>query len=738
MTITPSSPALPSGPLELKILRTTYLRGPNMWTYREVLEVWLDLGVLEEWPSNKLPGFVDRLLAVLPEVGGHHCGLGVPDGFLERLRTGTWMGHVLEHIIIEIIELAGMEAGFGQTRETGAPGVYRMVFKVPEETVGRVALEAGLGLLHSVLNQRPFDLDAAVSKVRYEIDECYLGPSTAHIVASATKRKIPHIRLNKGNLVQLGYGARQNRIWTAETDRTSAIAEGIASDKAMTKSLLMSCGLPVPDGEIAATPEAAWEAAQELGVPVVVKPLDGNRGRGVTLNLNLQQEIETAWHTAHAESDEVIVEGYIEGDEYRVLVVGGQVVAASRGVSAWVTGDGVSAMQALVDAQINSDPRRGVTDKHPLETVHLQRNPVLLANLQRQALTIDSVPEAGRRILISANGNHAIECTQQVHPEVAHACTLAARVIGLDIAGIDLVCKDISQPLQSQGGAIVEVNAGPSLLMHLNPAEGQPQPVGDAIVGHLFPDEENGRIPIVGITGTHDTTQIAQLMAWLIQLSGLQAGLACRDGLFVGSRHLESYDASNWEAGQRLLINRNVEAAVFENDPLSLLTEGLSYDRCNIGIVTDCDGQPALQEHLMTEPKQRFKISRTQVDVVLEHGAAILNATDDLVLQMAELCDGEVLLYAEDGQNAALVAHREAGGRAVFMDGSKIMQSHGNQSTAILDIRNDLRAAASELPAPVLLAVVAATWAIGLDAEIVATGLATFEPAQSRKLRVPA
>ncbi|MGB4345341.1 MAG: cyanophycin synthetase [Burkholderiaceae bacterium] len=719
---------VPPSPLDLSILRVSYLRGPNMWTYREVIEAWLDLGELEQWPSHKLPGFVERLLAVLPQVGAHHCGLGVPNGFLQRLQTGTWMGHVLEHIIIELIEMAGMEAGFGQTRETNRPGVYRMVFRVPDETVGRTALAAGHALLYAVLNDQAFDLDEAVTRIRIKIDECYLGPSTAHIVASATRRAIPHIRLNKGNLVQLGYGARQNRIWTAETDLTSAIAEGIASDKDMTKDLLRGCGVPVPEGEVVDSPAQAWEAAQELGLPVVVKPLDGNRGRGVMLNLKTQTDIEAAWHVAHEEGSGVMVERYIHGDEHRVLVVGGKVVAATRGESAWVSGDGKSSILELIELQLNSDPRRGNADIHPLETIKLLSNNVMLANLQRQGLQPESVIETDRRVLISANGNHSVECTSLVHPEVAHSCTLAARIIGLDIAGIDLVCADISQPLHAQGGAIVEVNAGPSLLMHLNPAQGAPQPVGDAIVDHLFPAHESGRIPIVGVAGTEGTTQIARLVAWLLQLSGTQVGLACQDGLFVGSRHIDRHDAAHWEAGQRLLINRNVEAAVFENGPLSLLTEGLAYDRCNIGIVTDSLCVPAMEEHLMTEPAQRFKVLRTQVDVVRKDGAAVLNANDSLVLDMAELCDGEVLLYAEDGQHPALLAHRESGGRVVYQRGSILVQGSGAHSIDILDIEQDLRPASRSLPTPVLLAAVAAAWALGLDKDLIATGLETFEP----------
>lgn len=723
----PATPAtMPPGPLEIKLLRVTYLRGPNMWTYTPVLESWLELGVLEDWPSHKQPGFIDRLLAVLPQVAAHYCSPGVAYGFEQRLREGTWMGHILEHVIIELLEMAGLEAGFGQTRETTTPGTYRMVFRVPDEKVGRTALASGLALLHAVINRQPFDVEPELAKIRQAIDLYYLGPSTAHIVASAKKRRIPHLRLNQGNLVQLGYGALQNRIWTAETDLTSAIAEGIAGNKDLTKTLLRSCGVPVPYGDVVHSPEAAWETAQDIGQPVVVKPRDGNRGRGVMLNLRTQDEVLAAYAVARAEDPDVIVEQFIEGDEHRVLVVGGEVVAVVRGESAWVTGDGSATVEQLVDAQINSDPRRGNADIHPLERLVPRANSVILANLERQRLTPDSVPAAGQRVLIAANGNHAIECTERIHPEVAHTCTLAARVVGLDIAGIDIVCRDIGQPLQQQNGAVVEVNAGPSLLMHLKPAEGQPRPVGDAIVGHLFPEGQRGRIPIVGVAGSRGTTAVTRLVAWLLQLSGARVGTACRDGLFVGARQLEHGDCAHWEPGQRLLINRNVEAAVFENDPMSLLTEGLAYDRCWVGIVTDSAPVPGLDEQLMTEPEHRYKILRTQVDVVLETGAAVLNAADETVLSMAELSDGDVLLYAQDGHHPTLLAQREAGRRVLYVENGQLVRAQGTTEVDRLDLQRDLSPAAAALAPDVLLAAVGGAWALGLDAQTIRTGLETY------------
>ncbi len=516
---------------DLKLLRTRYLRGPNIWTYRPVMEVWLDLGELEDFPSNLLPGFTQRLTALLPALIEHHCGVGERGGFIQRLEEGTWAGHILEHIVIELLNLAGMATGFGQTRSTSQRGVYRMVFRARDEQVGRVALQQGHALLMAAINDEPFDVKAAVKAVQDQIDDCYLGPSTAAIVGAATDRGIPHIRLNEGNLVQLGYGAAQRRIWTAETDKTSAIAEGIAGNKDLTKTLLKACGVPVPEGEVVDSPEAAWDTAQDIGLPVVVKPLDGNHGRGVSLELSERADVEAAFKIAENEGSDVIVESFIPGDEHRLLVVGGKVVAAARGESLYIVGNGRDNIAQLIDDQLNSDPRRGDAEEFPLETIILDREPAMRLLLERQGLSGESVPADGQRVLVQRNGNVAIDCTDDVHPDVAHAASLAARVVGLDIAGIDLVITDVSKPMAPQRGAIVEVNAGPGLLMHLKPAEGTPRPVGQQIVEHLFPSDDEdarpGRIPIVGVAGSADSTFIARLVARLVHLSGRPTALAC-------------------------------------------------------------------------------------------------------------------------------------------------------------------------------------------------------------------
>ncbi len=737
---------------DIQLLRVTYLRGPNIWTYRPALEVWLDLGELEDFPSNLLPGFTDRLVALLPALAEHHCGVGEPGGFLQRLNEGTWAGHVLEHVVIELLNLAGMPTGFGQTRSTSQHGVYRMVFRARDEKVAREALALGHRLLMSVINDDTCDLPSAVAQLRERIEDCYLGPSTACIVAAATDRRIPHIRLNEGNLVQLGHGSRQRRIWTAETDRTSAIAEGIAGDKDLTKRLLKSCGVPVPEGEVVDSADAAWEAAQEIGLPVVIKPSDANHGRGVTLDLSSRDDIAAAFLVAERHGSEVIVERHLQGQEHRLLVVGGAVVAAARGDAAWVIGDGKASVAELVERQINSDPRRGPNEDFPLGLISLSgehADAVVLLDLQRQGLKPSTVPDSGQRVLIQRNGNVAIDCTEEVHPEVAHAVCLAARVVGLDIAGIDVVATDIGRPLAEQGGGIVEVNAGPGLLMHLKPAQGSPRPVGRAIVDHLFDEDESGRIPVIGIAGSRDGARIARLIAWLLRLGGRHVGLACRNGLFLDHRRVDAGDCARFEPAHRLLMNRNVEAAVIENDACAILDDGLAYDRCQIGVVTDCQLDPAaaaaLARHDFHTAEQLPRVLRTQVDVVLADGVAVLNAGDEQVAEMASLCDGEVIFYAADADPAAaqrIAAHRSGGGRAVLLRAGRLVLATGAQEIMLADrsmFRRSSRVGSSALSDECLVAAAAAAWALGISPDLITAGIETFDadPSDPTPVAIP-
>ncbi len=709
------------------------LKGPSIWTYPPCIETWIDIGELEDYPSDKIPGLYERLEAWLPGLIEHRCNYDVRGGFLQRLKEGTWTGHILEHVVLELMTLAGLPDGFGRTRETTTRGVYKLVVSNFHEECTRLALELGRELLLAAIKDEPFDITEAIKPLRRKVDRKYLGPSTAAIVNAAEARKIPHIRLlDDGNLVQLGYGAAMRRIWTAETDSTSAIAETISRDKDLTKELISSVGVPVPEGREVESAEDAVEAAEDIGFPVVVKPTDGNHGRGVFIDLTTPDDVRKAYAIAVEEGSSVLVERSIQGIEHRLLVIGGKLIAANRSDLITVSGDGQSTVLELIESQVNTDPRRGNTELHPLSIIRIDTAAQM--ELDRQKLTPDSVPAAGREVLIQRNANHAFDCTDEVHPDTAAIASLAARVVGLDIAGIDLVCQDIAKPLLAQAGAIVEVNAGPSLLMHIKPGVGKPRPVGQAIVDNLFATNQSGRIPLVGVTGTHGKTAVARLIAHLLYLSGAYTGLACSDGLFQNRRQVQKTDAANWSAGRRLLLNRAVEAAVIENGAEVILGQGLAYDRCSVGVITNIasddedlsrwDVQPTGGEYYTT-PRS---IYRTQVDVVLPSGHAVLNAADPLVADFAELCDGEVIFFTADPSCLKLAEHFAAGKRGVTVSDGRIILRTGGDEIRLCrlgDVPLIGKAKKAEDIANVLAAV-AAGWALGLTQEVISTGVKTF------------
>ncbi|WP_251863828.1 cyanophycin synthetase [Achromobacter sp. Marseille-Q4962] len=712
---------------DIEFLDVVALRGPNIWTYRPVLEAWVDIGELEDYPSNTIPGFYERLTAWLPTLIEHRCSPGVRGGFLQRLKEGTWPGHILEHVTLELQNLAGLPGGFGKARETSTRGVYKVVVRAWQEQVTRTALQEARNLVMAAIEDRPFDVEAAVARLRGLVDRHCLGPSTACIVDAADDRDIPYIRLFEGNLVQFGYGSRQRRIWTAETDRTSAIAEGISRDKDLTKELLATCGVPVPEGRLVENEDDAWEAAQDIGLPVVIKPYDGNHGRGVFTNLLTREEIVSAYRVAVEEGSGVIVERFVPGNEHRLLVVGDRMVAAAAGEPAWVTGDGVSTVEELIDLQLNTDPRRGRTENHPLNPVRLDSAATL--EIARQGLAADSVPAQGQRVLVQRSGNVAFDVTDRVHPDVAAAVTLAARVVGLDIAGVDLVAEDISRPLEEQRGAIVEVNAGPGLLMHLKPADGKPRPVGRAIVDHLFPAGEDGRIPIVGVTGTNGKTVVARLVARLLHLSGKRTGLACSEGLYLDRRLVQKGDRADFDSATRLLVNRNVDAAVIENDSGVILGQGLAYDRCHVGVVTNIDDADHLGDFDVNDAERMFNVFRTQVDVVLPTGAAVLNARDPRVVEMAELCDGSVIFFGISPDLPAIDGHRGQGGRAVFVRDGGIVLAQGGAEERLADVASIPLTHGGRVAFQVenVLAAVGAAWALDIPVPLIRAGIETFD-----------
>lgn len=713
----------------IEILRTLELRGPNIWTYVPALEVWIDIGELEDSPSNTIPGFVDRLIDWLPALHEHTCSYEERGGFVRRLREGTWPGHILEHVTLELQNQAGMKGNFGKARETSERGVYKVVVISGNHTVSRAAILAARELVLSAMDDRPFDVKAAVSELRDLVDEHCLGPSTGCIVEAAQDRRIPSIRLNDGNLVQLGYGRKLRRIWTAETDRTSAIAEGISRDKDLTKRLLAGCGVPVPEGREVSDADDAWAAAEDIGVPVVVKPANANHGRGVSAELTTREEVATAYELARRYSKYVLVERFIPGNEHRLLVVGKQMVAAVAGETVWITGDGRSTVRQLLDSQINIDPRRGPEQEFPLDLLIPERDAKLRFELERQGYSADAVPADGARVLVQRNGNIAYDVTDQVHPDTARLVALAARVVGLDIAGIDLVVEDIRRPLREQGGAIVEVNAGPGLLMHLKPAIGAPRPVGRAIVDHLFATADDGRIPVIGVSGTRGKTTVARLIAHLMRFSGQRVGLACSDGLYLDSRRLEDGDAARFEPSQRVLMNPGAEVAVIENSFETILKEGLAYDRCQVGVLTRIDPEAHFGNYYIDSSDRVFNVLRSQIDVVLRRGTGVLNADDPLQAEMADLCDGEVIWYSTHADNGIVASHVQSGGRAVIVRDGQIRLLEAERTEVLCPLASLPLTDGEPLHATEnLLAALAAAWSLGLSPAALRTGAETFDP----------
>lgn len=738
---------------DIKFLEIKHLNGPNIWTYYPALEATVDIGELEDYPSDKIPGFYERLSQWLPSLIEHRCSYEERGGFLRRVQEGTWPCHILEHVTLELQNLAGMQGGFGRARETSVRGVYKVALSAWHAEITTAALHSARELVLAAMNFKQssnpsYDVEGAINHLRDLVDSLWLGPSTACIVDAAIAHNIPATRLIlKGNLVQLGYGARSRHIWTAETDRTPAIAESISRDKDLTKALLQSCGVPVPEGRVVESAKDAWEAANDIGLPVVIKPCDGNHGRGVFIELTHREEIESAYYIALEEGTGVIVESYIPGTEHRLLIVGGKLVAATRGDSVSVIGDGSSTIAELINLQINSDPRRGTTENHPLNLIRIDSAAQI--EIARQGYESDSIVPVGTKVLVQRNGNHAFDVTDEVHPSIAATASLAARVIGLDIAGIDLVVGDISRPLNEQNGAIVEVNAGPSLLMHIKPVVGTPRPVGKAIVDHLFPDQDNGRIPIVGISGSYGKTAVAHIVARLLILSGKQTGLACSDGLYLDYRQIDKNDSANWAAINRTLLNPTIEAAVFENGFDAILNEGLVYDSCQVGVITNVDPTCHFGRYGIETIKQVFTVLRTQVDVVtptaaaiddvekhikLPIGAAILNARDEMLIEISELCHGEVIFFSIEPDLPAIVKHRGSGTgptqgkRTVIVRNKVISLATGSNELPLIKLEEIPSAVGEHSVEEIenVLAAIGAAWALGIEPDLIRIGIETF------------
>jgi cyanophycin synthetase len=716
----------------MDIRKVLVLRGPNYWANFPVLEAWVDLGPLKDSPSDELPGFNDRLMAWLPTMIEHRCSIGERGGFFERLRRGTYQAHILEHVALELQSLAGDEVGFGRTRETAEEGVYKVALEYLEEAVGKAALEAARDLCLAAVYDKPFEVAESIRQLRSLAQRSRLGPSTKSIVDAALARGIPARRLNSGSLVQLGYGARSRRILAAETDRTGAIAESIAQDKELTRTLLRAVGVPVPEGRAVESAADAWAAAQEIGLPVVVKPQFGNQGRGVATNLSAKEQVLAAYDAARQEESTIVVEQFAPGGDYRLLVVGDKVVAAARREPAQVIGDGSHTVEELVRLA-NDDPRRGEDHATALSKIYLDA--VALQVLADQGLTPTSIPANGVRVLIRRNANlstggTATDVTDLVHPDVAARAVDAARIVGLDIAGVDVVAIDISSPLESQRGVIVEVNAAPGLRMHLEPSVGKSRPVGEAIVGTLFAPGENGRIPIVAVTGVNGKTTTTRFISHILQGTGRRVGMTCTEGIFIDCRRIQTGDCSGPQSAQNILLNPAVDAAVLETARGGILRAGLGFDRCDVAVVTNIGEGDHLGLADINTLDKLARVKRTIVEALAPSGAAVLNALDPLVVEMAAKSPAPVVFFSTVADHAVVAAHRASGGRAVTVRDGIVMLCEGELEIPLVRLDRVPLTHRGRILFQVenTLATVGAAWSLGLTREAIRTGLESFTP----------
>ena len=679
---------------DLRIVETRVYRGPNVYSYEPAIHLLVDLGSLEDHPTDTIAGFVDGLLAMLPGLADHSCSRGRKGGFVERLREGTWLGHVTEHVALQLQQEAGFDIRRGKTRQVpGHSGRYNVVFGYGDESVGLAAAQLAARLVNHLVRTDPgLDFDAELEAFLLQAERTAFGPSTQAILDEAVSRDIPWIRLNEQSLVQLGHGVHQKRIRATMTSQTSALAVDVAGDKELTTKLLAAAGLPVPRSQAVRTPERAVEVAERIGYPVVVKPLDGNHGRGVCLDLKTAQEVAEAFSVAEEQSRRgwVIVENHIVGRDYRVLVVGGRMVAIAERVPAHVVGDGLHTVAELVD-QTNADPRRGVGHEKVLTRIAVDDKAVALVRDQGHAM--DDVPAKGQTVNLAMTGNMStggisIDRTFEAHPDNVDIAEEAARVVGLDVAGIDFICPDISLPVREAGGAICEVNAAPGFRMHTHPTVGEPQYVAKPVMDLLFPPGSPSRVPVVAVTGTNGKTTTSRMIAHIFKGLGRKVGMTSTDGVVIDERLVIRADASGPKSARMVIQNPRVDFAVFEVARGGILREGLGFDRCDVAVVVN-----VAADHLglrgIDTLEQLAEVKSVVVEAVSRDGFAVLNADDPLVADMrAKAPAGRVVWFSLDEAGSParemIDAYCRRGGRAVVLErselGEMIVIRHGRRT----------------------------------------------------------
>ena len=703
----------------MEVSRVRALRGPNLWSHHTSVEAIVACDSNELSLAN-MPGFEARLRARFPAITPLQ-----PSGHEDVIP----MAHVLEVAALDLQAHAGCPVTFSRTTATLEPGIYQVVVEYSEEAVGRRAMELAQQLCSAAQDDTPFDLEAALTELRELDEDVRLGPSTGSIVDAAAARNIPFRRLTEGSLVMFGWGSRQRRIQAAEIDTTGAIAETIAQDKELTKKLLHAAGVPVPMGRVVSDLDDAWNAALEIGLPVVIKPKDGNQGKGVTVNVTTREQLAGGFNAAAEFRDEVMVERYLPGNDFRLLVIGNKLVAAARRDPPQVVGDGTHTVRELVE-QVNLDPRRG--NGHSTSLTKIRFDDIALASLAKQGLQADSVPTKGQRVILRNNANlstggAATDVTDDVHPEVAERAIAAAHMVGLDICGVDLVCDSVLKPIEEQNGGIVEVNAAPGLRMHLSPSFGKGRAVGEAIVSTMFAEGDDGRIPVVAVTGTNGKTTTVRLIAHLLAAGGLRTGMTNTDGVYIEGRRIDSGDCSGPRSARNVLMHPDVDAAVFETARGGMLREGLAFDRCKVAVVTNIGSGDHLGLNYITTLEDLAVLKRVIVQNVADNGVAVLNAADPIVAAMAHNCRGSVTFFAADVNHPIMSTHRAQGNRVVYVDGGMLVAAQGKTVDQV---------ALSEVPitrngtvgfqVENVMASVAAAWATGVEWDRICAGLKSF------------
>lgn len=717
----------------MKIREINIMRGPNYWSVRrhKLVVMVLDLEELEDKPTHNIPGFLDRLKAMFPSMQSHRCSVGTEGGFFQRVDEGTWMGHVIEHIALEIQTIAGMDVGFGRTRSYGEHGVYHVVFAYMEEKVGRYAAETSVKIAQALVDGEDFDIAPHIQRMRELREGERLGPSTGSIIEEAAMRGIPWLRLNRFSLCQLGYGANQKRIQATVTSQTSSIAVELACDKEETKLLLEKAEVPVPKGDIIRTVHGLEDTIKHIGYPIVIKPINGNHGRGITANIKNLGDALVAFEAAKQVSRSVIVEKYIIGEDFRLLVIDYKLVAAAKRTPAGVTGDGIHTLQQLIDIT-NSDPRRGYGHEKVLTQITIDR--VTEDLIKASGYTLDSVIPAKQWIKLKdtanlSTGGTATDVTDLVHPYNIFMAERIARIIGLDICGIDIMTTDIRQPLPETGGAVLEVNAGPGFRMHLAPTDGLPRNVAAHVVDMLFPPGTPTRIPIVAVTGTNGKTTTTRLIAHMMKLKGFKVGYTTTDGVYIQNRLLMQGDCTGPASAEFVLRDPTVNFAVLECARGGLLRAGLGFSKCDVGIVTN-----VAPDHLGLKGihtiEQLAKVKGVIPETVMPGGYAILNADDDLVYAMRKAVEAHVALFSMDEHNPRIKAIAKVGGLAAVYENGYITICKGEwkmRVTKAVNVPLTFGGKAAFMIQNVLPAVLAA-YTQGLSIEDIKVALETFIP----------